>query len=182
MSNITVEKFDFEGKTRQQIEIILSERATEMALEHWGIRIVGGIDVIVNARLTRTLGRMSHYSKRNKWVEMGKNFIKYGAPVVIEDVLLHEVTHWILLHSGLPFSDGHPYFENELRRVGAKSTGSYNVGLYQVYNCDCEEKEHLSSRKMSGYQCTSCEVSLKYSHAKAFDGQGVEKILEEVQI
>ena len=45
----------------------------------------------------------------------------------LHKILLHELCHYSLAKLGKPFFDGDPYFENELLRVNAISSGYINV-------------------------------------------------------
>lgn len=54
---------------------------------------------------------------------------------VIYDVLRHELVHYALHLRGKPFSDGDPYFEAELKRLGVATSGSTMIGIYHIYEC-----------------------------------------------
>lgn len=161
--------------SREEVEIKLSEIATKMLHHFWGDneRLKSHkIKVYENSRLSRALGRcVMNYGVA--YVEMSSNLLNYGDTEVILDVLLHEVTHYALYHTNKPFKDGQPYFENELKRVGAASTNSYYVGKKYMYTCGCDNI-HMSRTRLGlgAYRCKECTHDLLPSHIEFHDGVG----------
>src|SRR5699024_8098498 len=75
------------------------------------------------------------YEGESLRIELAKNLLQYGSDQAILGTLKHELVHYALFEQDKPCEDGDEYFENELRRVGAPSTGTNRVGVYYTYSC-----------------------------------------------
>lgn len=83
------------------------------------------------------------------------------------DTLLHELCHWYCFTNGLEYKDGSKDFEDELRRVGATSTGVSSRSGSEVYYRYKVLKEPLSSifniKKIEEYIGEDGEKVIRYS-------------------
>lgn len=158
-------------RTVAEIEGKLSEIATEMLSKYWDVPVRNKVKVVENRRLSRSLGRYV-YNYYERYIELSGRLLDYGATEIILDVLLHEVTHLALHRSNKPFSDGNPYFESELKRVGASSTMTHTVGIIYKYDCGCTYHNSLQSNKADDYVCNKCEKPLKRYAIEYHDGIG----------
>ena len=140
--------------------------------ENYGMTL--SVPLKINGRLKRTVGyfkytveRPTEY-KEAKSVELSKIFVENNKKEIVLDVLKHELVHYALFMQGKPNSDGHPVFENELRRLGIVSQDTinkYNIkSEVHVYECsNCGLKFHKTRRlKHNGryHCCGKCGGSL----------------------
>jgi SprT-like protein len=131
-----------------------------------------GMDLIVplelNGRLNTTCGRFISTrnrrdgSVRPKIVELNKTFVQNNEPVVVLDVLRHELVHYALFMQGKPNSDGHPVFENELKRLGIvsqKTIDQYQIASKkQVYACsDCSNTWKMARKLRNNGKYHKCQ-------------------------
>lgn len=144
----------------------------DLAKEHWGVEL--NVPVSINNRLTRALGRFKHTREinREQKIEFAGILLKDYPLEEIKSVITHELTHYVLFNKGEPYKDGHPHFENELKRVGAGSNYGENVikarGTYKVIELLCKECGHsigdakprratnLVEKSMRGCASTRC--------------------------
>jgi SprT-like protein len=118
------------------------------------------LDLVVplqlNGRLNTCKGRFVSYrgTKIPKVIELNKIFVEHNDPAVVLDVLRHELVHYALFMLNKPNSDGHPVFENELKRLGVISQFAIDkydiVTKCQVYGCSNCKKEYTMARRLSG--------------------------------
>jgi SprT-like protein len=96
------------------------------------------IPLEINGRYKTKLGcfyhkRSIHQSTR---IALSKSMYESGDTNKILDVLKHELIHYALYEKGLPYKDGQSYFENELKKHGISSTGTYGAtGHRYVISC-----------------------------------------------
>lgn len=128
--------------------------ARELAQEHWGMKL--NIPVVENGRLTRSLGLFYYdYDQNDRKkiiplrIEIAKRLLKNYERETIVGVLKHELCHWALGVQGKPFNDGHPVFENELKRVGASSTFTIQLAgtIYTVLCSKCKKQRQSGDSK-----------------------------------
>lgn len=119
------------------------KRTRELAKELFGMEF--HFPVVENGRLTRALGRYL-YRGRGKTIypakiELASRLLTNYNVETIESVIKHELTHWALSVKGIPFQDGDPEFEAEIRRVGAHSTGIIRASgtLYTAKCSSCKK-------------------------------------------
>ena len=98
-----------------------------------------GVPILVNNRLKSTAGyfQTKHTLGREEasQISISGTIIKHGYAVddvetVVKNligILYHELVHYALFIKGEPNSDGHPYFEKELKRTGAPSSHATKV-------------------------------------------------------
>ncbi|GAA0357958.1 SprT-like domain-containing protein [Bacillus horti] len=127
----------------------LEDLSQKLSLHFWGKRC--DIPVLWNGRLTKSMGRFM-FSSRGRTrtalrIELSKHAVRFIPPEIFIAVLLHELCHYHLFIQGQPFEDGHPVFEEELRRVGAISTNVVQLPQkgFELYCSKCHER--LGSRK-----------------------------------
>lgn len=135
------------------------------------------IPVVVNGRLTRTMGRFK-YRVRNSdgyktpiSIELSKYFVKNNDSTTIFQVLKHELVHYALFMKDEPNSDGHPHFENELKRLGVVSQDTIhhlnikvkpaNQVVYQCLDCKSKFKRRRRLSHDGKYHRCSCDGKLK---------------------
>jgi SprT-like protein len=148
----------------------LQSYAKKFLKDNYNLDLV--VPLQLNGRLNTTCGRFvsrRYYDGRTepKVVELNKTFAQNNEPTVVLDVLRHELVHYALFMLNKPNSDGHPVFENELRRLGVVSQNTINqyqiASKKQVYACaDCKT-EFKRARKLKNngryHRCT-CGGSL----------------------
>jgi predicted SprT family Zn-dependent metalloprotease len=109
------------------------------AKEIWGLDFNTRIEL--SGKMTRLLGYVQYNPSTHK-----PTLMKIATRLVngdykeetIDSVLLHETCHWALMMLDKPHSDGHPYFEAELRKIGASSTRTIkNAGENHTFKCTC---------------------------------------------
>lgn len=121
--------------------IQVKEKCRVWAKEIWGLNF--DLPVEFSGRMTRTLGYYRYRILGSRIIPVKLQFAKsllngdYKIDTV-DSVILHELCHWALSQLNKPFSDGHPVFEAELKRIGASSTRTINQAgnLYEV-KCSC---------------------------------------------
>ena len=139
--------------------VILNNAARDLARKYWGLEL--NVPVKENGRLRVALGRAVFTVNRltgvltPKHIELSTNLLTNYPDEIIIDVLKHELCHWALAVQGKPNNDGHPVFENELKRIGAHSTHTIKPtgDLYTVECSKCGDivaKNH-SKRKLNKY-------------------------------
>lgn len=168
-------------------EIQLTSICRELMKEIWGDTL--DIKIVLNGRLTRSLGRfvyMNNYAQRIPLkIEISKRLINgtYN-PKTIESVLKHELCHYYLYKKGYKgFKDGNIQFEKEIKRIGSHSTGVIQrAGEYHECVCSicgakvknftnkdkaikfCESKRYIS-------RC--CKADIVYSGIKVYEDKNV---------
>lgn len=123
--------------------------ANAFLLDNYGMELE--IPLQINGRLKKTYGRFRFYDLRKHgkkepvMIDLNKYFYENNERDVILDVLKHELVHYAMFMQDKPFNDGHPVFENELKRLGVISQS--NV------------KDHSINNKPSTvrvYECNDC--------------------------
>lgn len=121
------EKIEFEE------EVILTKKllesyANKFLVENYGIRLK--VPLVLNEELGLTCGRFIHLEGGDEPVplviELNKKLVINNEPNIVLDVLKHELVHYALFMLGKPCDDGHPVFENELKRLGIVSQDTIN--------------------------------------------------------
>lgn len=105
----------------------------------------------INNRLRNALGRFIHYldgDKNKCYVELAGKTFNYGTEEIILDVLKHELIHYALYMLNKPHYDGHPIFENELKKHNVSSTNTISdLGEFYKLRCNSCNYEWLTSKK-----------------------------------
>ena len=135
-----------------------------------------GIEVAINGRLTRTLGRCMYKGKMPCRLEFSRQFIDYSTKKNIQDVILHECAHAIAcIRTGEP--QGHnAIFKSICKEIGTsldttsskvESTVSDTKLFKYFVSCEkCRQicgKYHRAGKiikNISNYSC-KCGGSLK---------------------
>lgn len=128
-------------------------------LENYDMKLE--IPIQFNSRLSRSLARYVYREANRKEVpvkiEVSVNLMKKYSKEVIFDVLKHELVHYALSAKGLPSKDGHPYFENELKKYGISPTNTISyIGKLYVYACKNCKMEIKRRRKLTEYSYCNC--------------------------
>lgn len=129
-----------------------------------------------NARFKNGLGRFSytHDTRDNtittKCIELNKTFVESNPNKTIYAVLRHELIHYALYRLGLPFADGTPVFEAELKKHDAPSQSDMQklassikcrkVTVY-TYKCGCGTGETHTNLSKKQYSCGECKKPIK---------------------
>lgn len=133
----------------------LKAHANEFLEEHYNMSL--DIPIKLNGRLTRSLGRFI-YSRQGKSIELAKRLLMYYNKEEILDVLYHELVHYALCELGMPFDDGHPVFEKELKKHSVSSTNVLHFkGIAHVYECKECNKTFTTRRRLGRrymYRCS----------------------------
>lgn len=130
---------------QEKLEVL----ANKLSLHFWNKPC--DIPVRWNGRLTKAMGRFIFSTQRKTRspirIELSKHAVRFINHEIFIAVLLHELCHYHLFLAGKPFEDGHPAFEQELRRVGAISTNTVQLPQrgYHLYCDKC--KAYLGTRK-----------------------------------
>ena len=164
----------------------LNKVAGVLSEKYWGLEF--NIMVVENGRLQRSLGRAMFTVNRMtgkvtpKRIELSKNLLTNYPDEIIVDVLKHELCHWALAVQGKPYNDGHPVFENELKRIGSHSTHTISVAgnLYTVECSKCGDtvaKNH-SKRRLNKYVdgTSRREYSTRCCGAKIVWGESIHEV------
>ena len=117
------------------------------------------IPIEFNTRLKRVFGRfVSSKSKGSVKIEMSVDFIINHPKNHIIDVFKHELVHYALFEKGLPFHDGDPIFESELKKHGVSSTHTYEY-LGEVHRYICENCNKIFEKKRRLVKTAYCGCS-----------------------
>lgn len=122
--------------------------AKEFLQQAYGLELL--IPVKINSRLKSSYGRFT-YERINRTpvhIEIGKNYIDHQDWDTILSTLIHECIHYALFIQNLPFNDGHPVFEAELKKWGSHSTGTVKYkGRVVEYGCSCCNAVYSKKKK-----------------------------------
>ncbi len=152
----------------------LTKIAREFLSKNYHIELK--IPITRNNRLRTTLGRFVISSdKKPLRIEIAGNTLDYGTDKAIIGVLKHECIHYALHIKGESSSDGHPYFESELKKHNAPSTRSTQIGKNYVFLCDACGKESETrikqlNRTPHRYRTTCCNSKLTIIGERIYDG------------
>lgn len=156
------------------VEKEMENFAREFLKEEFGVDLT--IPIKINSRLTSTFGWFRGRTNRVTGVrepvviEISKNMIEYQGFDFAYGTLKHELVHYALYIQNLPYNDGTYTFEQELKRVGAPSSGTRKALIKkEVYQCKGCSHKFLRNRKLnnhnkykgSNYNCT-CGGQLNY--------------------
>lgn len=100
------------------------DRCHFYAQKIWGRKL--DIDVKMNGRLTRCMGRFVHYPSRAKpcHLEFSKHLLNgCFSDDALDAILKHELAHWVLFTDGRDYRDGSGDFEREIKRIGGATQG-----------------------------------------------------------
>lgn len=129
--------------------------ANKFLKDNYGMELT--VPLELNSRLKTTCGRFisrRYYNghKEPKIVELNKTFVEHNEPTIVLDVLRHELVHYALFMLDKPHKDGHPVFENELKRLGIVSQGTIDqykiASKMQIYACDDCNHEYKVPRRL----------------------------------
>jgi len=115
----------------------LENYANDFLMKTYGIRLT--IPIEISKRMTSTLGYFyfSKSPKKPRLIRLSYYLVKNNSVDIILDVLRHELVHYACFVLGYPFRDGEEFFENELKRLGVTSGGTYTLdSKYYLYECD----------------------------------------------
>lgn len=136
------------------------------------------IPIKINNRLKVRLGRYKYNGRTDEPLEidLAGYLIKYASEDIIYKVLKHELIHYALHVHGLPFDDGHPYFEDELVKHDSVATEVLSIGLYYRFTCtDCEKVIMTKDRKVKenifAYRSACCKADLTYKDEVILNGE-----------
>ena len=141
----------------------LEKYAEKFLKDNYNMKLL--VPLKINSRLRTTCGRFVYTQYVNKpstpkSVEINKYFLENNEPAVVLDVLRHELVHYALFMQGKPHRDGHPVFENELKRLG-------------IVSQDTIDKYNIKTRpaKIRIYECVDCGHKYKRQRALAHGGK-----------
>jgi SprT-like protein len=116
------------------------------------------IPLQINGRLKSTQGKFTYVKYKSgkpsvpKHVQLSKALVENNPDSIVLDVLAHELIHYALFMKGLPHSDGHPTFENELKRLGIVSQDTIDkyaiAERMQIYGCSQCPHEYKMRRRL----------------------------------
>lgn len=98
-------------------EGILLSKAKFYSRVLWGIEYNGTVEI---KRMGNICGRF--WESNIPLIEIGQKLVESKNDYYIDDILLHELTHWYCKLIGEDYRDGKPDFENRLRENGIGST------------------------------------------------------------
>lgn len=151
----------------------LKQYAKKWLKDNYDLELV--VPLQLNGRMQRTCGWFKYFrSGKPSKIELNKFFVENNEPVLVLDVLRHELVHYALFMQGKPHGDGHPVFENELKRLGIVSQDTIDKYMivskpknYIIYKCimpNCGQ-EYKRQRKLQGdgafHRCGKCGGTLK---------------------
>lgn len=139
----------------------LVECANNFLKENYDMELT--VPIKFNTRLKSVFGRYKYKKLIGEIspvvIEMSTNFLVHSPREQIIDVLKHELVHYALSVKGKPFADGHPVFENELKRLGVCSTHTYSyvgeVHKYECSNCKTVFRRRRRMPKTAGCSCSN---------------------------
>jgi SprT-like protein len=161
----------------------LIEIAKNFLSENYNLELE--IPVSFNTRLKRVFGRLIIKKSRGVStpveIQMSVDFMSSHPKQHIIDVFKHELVHYALCKKGLPFFDGHPTFESELKKLNINSTQTYHyLGEMHKYTCKNCGKNIERKRKLvkTAYCICSDGPNLEYKGVinKQYEGQPGEMV------
>lgn len=138
----------------------LTALANELSQTYWQIGCT--VPVVWNGRLSSTMGRFCYTERKKKRqplrIELSKKAARQLDKETLIAVLLHELCHYHLFKQGKPFSDHHPVFEAEIKRVGAISTNTIRLPQkgYELYCSQCQALLGKRKRFNSKHYLSAC--------------------------
>lgn len=160
--------------------IHLEEYADQFLQDNYNLRLT--IPIKQNNRLRRTMGRYKAFSTGEPSViEIAGYTLQYADKNILLGVLKHELIHYALHMLDKPYSDGHPYFENELKKHNAPSTHTISVGKF--HQLQCKKCKKISKTKTKNvvknihlYRSRCCKSDL------SFVGEVISNGIKEVKL
>ena len=160
----------------------LTAYAEQFLRETYGMEL--GIPIKINGRLRRVQGRYisSYADNEPKRIELAKFLIDYGTDSIIKDTLKHELVHYAFHLQGLPFNDGDKEFEEELRRLGIRSSESDFVGMRYLIKCTrCGYVGETAVKRVKNnpefYESKCCDAPLTYIGNVIYDGESRKELM-----
>ena len=152
---------------------VINEKCKKFAKEIWNADF--NVPIIISKQLSRALGRYNYrlYRTQNNLhmpisITFASKLFEYYSEKDVDGVIKHELTHWFLGVNNKPSSDGHPVFENELKRIGAPSTRQLpSLGIVHTAICEkcgeiivlrkraCDIAKYINGNRYSSRCCNS---------------------------
>jgi Zn-dependent peptidase ImmA (M78 family) len=114
--------------------------ANELSQKHWGVDYTGAIELTnrhwknFNGKYICTMLDFKNPPARHKIIAMSKKRNAERTDAEVLGTLLHELVHWRLHTTGVPYRDSNPEFIKECLRVGAPiSQSSSAQWAYKQY-------------------------------------------------
>jgi SprT-like protein len=121
------------------------------------------IPLRLNGRMQRTCGWFKHkgLKKQPIVVELNKFFVENNEPMLVLDILRHELVHYAMYMQGRDYKDGSYGFERELKRLGVVSQSTI-------------DKYEITSKPISAivYKCIMPNCGQEYSRQRKLQGDG----------
>ena len=143
----------------------LSGYAKKFLKETYNLELT--IPIELNGRMSKTCGWFRHMRNRVTGegkpvkIEMNRFFVENNDPITVLDVLRHELVHYALYIQKIPYKDGQPAFERELKRLGIVSQST--IDKYEIKS---------KPIRMSKYSCDSCNMTYHTKRALQNEGRG----------
>ena len=172
-------------KNKHAAELVdLRKQANDFLKTNYSLML--DIPLVVNNRLRSTIGSLVLQKEEPELIELSGMLMKYGSEAFKLDVLKHELIHYALNTLGKPYHDGHPYFENELKKHGVGSSGEGFLGEMLKFECPkCSEIGYTENKRAmknpSGFKTVCCGGDLIGISIVIFDGEKIidERLLED---
>lgn len=137
--------------------------------ELWGEKF--DLPLKISKQLTKVLGYFSHTSISMQPIELkfSYNLLANYKLSTIESVIKHELCHYHLFINKKPYTDGHPVFEKELKRIGGSTTNTVKHSG-ERYLCVCKgcggicgsySSKGAATRCIKNYRCGKCKFDLR---------------------
>jgi SprT-like protein len=150
----------------------LKAYAQKWLMDNYGLELI--VPLQLNSRMQRTCGWFKHKRSRKEpiCVELNKFFVENNEPVMVLDVLRHELVHYAMYMQDKEYKDGSYGFERELKRLGIVSQNTidkYDISskpkskrIYECANCGHEYHRARALPRNRSYSCgvTGCRGSL----------------------
>lgn len=163
----------------------IEDKARFYAEELWGLDF--DLPIETNKKYKKRLGCLK-YNYTNKKPE--KIILSYDLldgsynELTMDDTLVHELCHWYCFIIGKQNRDKSKDFEDELKRVGASTSGiKPSVGTFYMGKCSkCGENiiKKNSKRQLQKYLNTNCYIS-RCCHSQIIYS-GIEEIKDTYEV
>lgn len=143
----------------------LKQYANKFLKDTYGMELI--VPLTLNGRMKTTCGWFKHRKFRDGrkgeplCIELNKFFVENNDSEIVLSVLKHELIHYVLYMQGKPHTDGHPVFENELRKQNAVSQST--ISKYTI-----ESKP----TKLHYYRCEESSCNKEYRVGRALKHNG----------
>ncbi|MEX3625076.1 SprT-like domain-containing protein [Viridibacillus arvi] len=150
----------------EDVQKTLEVEATEFLDRAYGIEL--DIPIVINSRLKSTYGCFKFKPKTREplRIEIGKNYIENQKWETVIETLIHECIHYALYVQNLPYRDGHPLFEAELKKHGSHSTGTVKYhGKVVQYDCPSCGKVYQKKKRYprnQTYKSGCCRQPIRF--------------------